>query len=449
MLLSQHMLEDGATRLRKIEQQLKSSCDFDLLKARFYAVALDLAFAAEELHFCTDNDDYESMKTVLLTTMQRAREMEDPEEFKACLNIILDDHFPENRNYGNMTISDFRSNVMSTMTRYSPLNPINIELITQYINTGNRNVNVLDPRCRDGQNSSILKRTIPNATVYGIESESGTAEKAKQHIDRVAIGSFVGSRISNDAFDVMFMEPPISWNISTGFGTFSKQEKLFLQNTIKYARPDGMMVLIIPYFRMYKDMCVFVSKNMKDIQIRRLSGTDWDNKALIAIVGRRAEYKEPNEETYRMLRRLHSPTEIDTLLRAPLEPVTLPSGIVSIETFRGSILDMDEMQKIAESSGAMDAFWDKQEVEKLSENAKRPLLPFNIGQIGLVLTSGCLDGIVDEGNGCFHVIKGRVSKKSVTERDVLDRDSVEVNETISNRVEINVMLPNGEYKVLA
>ena len=45
----------------------------------------------------------------------------------------------------------------------------------------------------------------------------------------------------------------------------------------------------------------------------------------------------------------------------------------------------------------MDSFWEKSiNIEKQST---RPLLPFNMGQIGLVLTSGCLDGVVEEYEG--------------------------------------------------
>jgi hypothetical protein len=126
----------------------------------------------------------------------------------------------------------------------------------------------------------------------------------------------------------------------------------------------------------------------------------------------------------------------------------LPNDLLEIELFRGSVLDTDDMQRIVETSGCVESFWQNQRVEKLSESVKQPLLPFNIGQIGLVLTSGCLDGVIDEGNGNCHVIKGRVSKKSTVERNSVD-GNIEVIETVSNRVEINVILPNGEHKVLA
>ena len=54
---------------------------------------------------------------------------------------------------------------------------------------------------------------------------------------------------------------------------------------------------------------------------------------------------------------------------------------------------------------------------------------------------------MDEGNGHYRLVKGKVSKKSEVEGSVSD-GVLEESETISNRVEINVMLPNGEFKTL-
>ena len=96
----------------------------------------------------------------------------------------------------------------------------------------------------------------------------------------------------------------------------------------------------------------------------------------------------------------------------------------------------------------MTSFWKEQSAEKLFESSNRPPLPFNIGQLGLVLTSGCLDGVVDEGNGYKHIVKGRVARTTNQER-TQQESTVTVEETVGNKVEINVLLPDGTHKVLA
>ena len=94
-------------------------------------------------------------------------------------------------------------------------------------------------------------------------------------------------------------------------------------------------------------------------------------------------------------------------------------------------------------------FWKEQNIDDLNQE-KHPLLPFNVGQIGLVLTSGFLDGVVDEGNGFYHAVKGRVVRKIDSDNEIrAESNSIEVNETTTNRVEINAFLPDGTYKKLA
>ena len=74
-----------------------------------------------------------------------------------------------------------------------------------------------------------------------------------------------------------------------------------------------------------------------------------------------------------------------------------------------------------------------------------PLLPFNIGQVGLVLTSGCLDGVVEEIDGVYHVIKGMTTKLTTVETDDSEEDKIKSTETISNRVKINVFTADGKF----
>lgn len=451
MLLSQYCLQDGSTRLRSYEKQLRTPNDLELSKTKIYGVVYDMATAAEEIYFCTYNMSYRDMRMDLIKSITELRDTEDVETAKQNLNSLLDKHFYEGRDFFSMTMSDFRPSAYQALTKYTPTLDFNVQALSNCITLpdNGRNINFIDPRCRNGSNLRVIKERIPTAKTYGIELEPGTAERAKQHVDHIAMGNLIGSRISNDAFDCMYVEPPISWMFNSTSTLFAKQEKTFMHSIWKYVRPEGVIMIVIPYFRLYKDMCLMFSKYLDNIQVRKLADRDFNDKGLIAIIGTRSVKKESNEESYRMLRRIFDIDSIDNLFNKELDPYLLSEDIIPIEVFRGSILDMDEMDNIVQTSGAMDAFWNSQDVEKINENAKQPLLPFNIGQIGLVLTSGCLDGIVDEGDGNYHVIKGKVSKKSNVERDLTENNNIEINETISNRVEINVMMPNGEFKVLA
>ena len=95
----------------------------------------------------------------------------------------------------------------------------------------------------------------------------------------------------------------------------------------------------------------------------------------------------------------------------------------------------------------MESFFKKQEIETNEQNA-RPLMPFNMGQIGLVLTSGCLDGTVEEYEGQYHAIKGMVTKIKHVDNDI-DNNEESILETISNKVQINIITPDGKFIELA
>lgn len=69
---------------------------------------------------------------------------------------------------------------------------------------------------------------------------------------------------------------------------------------------------------------------------------------------------------------------------------------------------------------------------------KRPLLPLNIGQVGLIGGSGLINGYVD--CECPHVIKGRVIKE-IRRRE--NEDLNLISETRVNRMLFNILTPEG------
>ena len=82
-----------------------------------------------------------------------------------------------------------------------------------------------------------------------------------------------------------------------------------------------------------------------------------------------------------------------------------------------------------------------------------PLLPLKKGQIGQIIASGRLNGIIDEGNGYKHVISGRVKKESRTfhtedhenEDDAWEEDRILEN----NVVEITAVGGDGRLRRIA
>ena len=82
---------------------------------------------------------------------------------------------------------------------------------------------------------------------------------------------------------------------------------------------------------------------------------------------------------------------------------------------------------------------------KTEEEVRHPLLPFSPGQLGLVLVSGKIDGIVDEGNGAYHVIKGSTRPKTTT-TEKYDENYKPVTEVVrSAATSVAMLTADGRY----
>ncbi len=315
-----------------------------------------------------------------------------------------------------------------------------------------RRINVIDASMRNPHNMGNYKSYGRNARTFALGVAEDMADFYKHAtFDRIALGGLKGSTVSNEVFDVLMLSPHITIQ-KTSERLLEKKEKDMIKETVKYLRPGGFLILALPHFRFYKDICTILAKAYKNIQIRK--SADLDRGKFIYILAERKlnkeEMKEVDKDVYNLLRSAHSNQKFDNVIDEPFNEVYLPDGELDVKTFRGSILNKDELANILNSSPCMSAFLKDQRYASESDTTREPLLPFTTGQLGLVLTSGALDGIIDEGNGHYHVVKGRVVKDKQSNRDE-DRETNQITftETVANRVEITAITADGTIKRLA
>ena len=90
-------------------------------------------------------------------------------------------------------------------------------------------------------------------------------------------------------------------------------------------------------------------------------------------------------------------------------------------------------------SKSLDALFEKSALDSME---KRPLLPLNVGQVGLIGGSGLINGYVDCDRP--HVIKGRIVKEIKRSENELEGT---VTETRVNRMVFNILTPDGIKKL--
>ena len=440
MLFSMYIIKDRRARIATLIKNIKNEQeDLSIEKGRFNGFVYDIKLALKEFKYCCRDNRYDYVDEKLSRALTNIRDKVNGSDMKEVLEVLIYD------------LEEIETDLMLSAWygSYSTISPRIIQTIMPNINNNNRPFTIFDAECKNGYLLKEAKDLNTNSTLYGLEVNNNMAQEAKEIADRIIKGELKGSRISNDAFDMVYcinhIKPQLDENMSGG--SISKVEKMHIINMLKYLRVDGIMMIAIPFYRMHKDICSLLAKQLQHVSVIKGMGDDED-KGIIYIVGQKCKSREVNEEIYEMLRKCYNYNNVKYVHEVQLATFNLPNMSAEIDLFKGSILDTDELLNIVQTSGCLDSFFNRQKVKKIHENTIRPLLPFNVGQIGLVLTSGCLDGIIDEGDGHYHLVKGRVSKKKNVERTV-SNGVVQETEVISNRVEINIMLPNGNYKTLA
>lgn len=393
---------------------------------------------------CIDRGTLIYLKDSILKGM---RELSDIKDFNDTIKII--NYYLDFQSIGLQNIDLFDA---KPVVRYLSGNSYNAveELslndcvkIMSSINI-NRDFNVFSSRARSGSTLEKIKSlSLDKATIYALEEKDDLFKSCKAVCDRTIKGLLTGSRISNDVFDMMILTPQVSWEYKlnqTG-GLVEKAEKAMFRNHIKHLRNNGIFVYTIPISRLTRDMALLISKTLDNVQVIKKE----DNLLKqVIIIGTKNQIREPREDIYAFLSKLKY-ENVSSVIEIKYN---LASGGIKIpDFFRGSALDEEELLNLIANSGLMNSFWEKSiNIEKQST---RPLLPFNMGQIGLVLTSGCLDGVVEEYEGQYHAIKGMVTKiRHNATTDEGNNEEVNV-ETISNKVQINIVTPDGNFIELA
>ena len=304
-------------------------------------------------------------------------------------------------------------------------------------------INTFDPCCGEGL---AIKHLVNgwDCETYGIELDGHRAKEAKQNVSHALKCSYTQARITNGCFSVLFLNPPYdeeTFNDGT-ITSSERKEKLFLKDTIKYLKPEGLLVYIIPQTRLDRAIGKILSYRFGEIKVFRFQGDEYDAFKQIVIFGVKKKKPEIDDKTNLSLVKVKD-TELPELPFASEPAYTLPkAGRVNL--FRSTIIDLLELEKEAERS----PLW-----RKLSEFAgidesrnERPPLPLHQGHIALMLSNGNLDGVVGEGPE-RHVVKGKVQKVVIRHQEQ-NETGYEERELDQFQVSIKMLTQTGEIRHL-
>ena len=326
-----------------------------------------------------------------------------------------------------------------------------IDKLFSMVNFKDRKTNTLVVTKNNMRAFENVHNKYTNNTIYSVHDimESDRMLCGEKYTDRYIYGGLRGAKITNNAFDIVLVKPRIILSYEGSIMKMVKSEYYDLEHAFNYAAAGAFVVFTLPYFRFYRDIASLVSKNLENVNIYEFY--DKNQYHVIVAGQKKAETKEIDKDIYGRLRNLPNDyRSLKNILYAEDNSYNMPEEFSEIKMFRGSVMVEAELDNMFSLTSSTKDFWNDQDVKTLANDERHPLLPFNNGQIGIILTSGCLDGVVDEGDGYCHLIKGRIIKvtDSTTEVDEKNEQTIQ-SEVVSNRVEINAFLPDGTFKRLA
>ena len=329
---------------------------------------------------------------------------------------------------------------------YYPTDPDNISLLLRGIHFPEGvTTNLFDPCCGCGKALRQLAQGN-NCYAYGVELDESRAEEAQTRLHRVGFGSFFHSRISHEAFHLLFLNPPYLSVINENGGR-SRHEKRFLIESIPALMYGGLLIYVIPYYRLTSDICRILVDNFDELTVWRFTDSEFKKFKQAAVLGIRKKRDSELSDTLWLEQLACNPAGIPPLTQLPESRYALPAQPMTVNTFKGERFNQKELEQQLRRS---DSFAQMMARSELDSGVKHPLLPLSISQIGLIGGSGMINGLIECDTP--HIIKGRIIKVVRMESEEKfnyrgDHMGSEIKETISNKMIFNVLTPNG-FKAL-
>ena len=320
---------------------------------------------------------------------------------------------------------------------FYPTDIEHVKMIKKAIVFPDSKVNLFDPCC--GEGFALEKLALnENADTYGIELDGIRRTNAETRIKRVGFGSFFASRVSYECFHGIFLNPPYLSIIGEN-GSKTRSEKRFLVESMYNLMQGGVMIYIIPYYRLTMDICTILCNNFENISVYRFLDSEFSKFKQVVVFGIKKVREENIEAAEKLSQYAMMPERIPMIDTLVPESYVLPDTEKTVETFKGEEFNLGELKRQLAASNSVNMLFEK---SKLDAMEKRPLLPLNVGQLGLIGGSGLINGYIDCDSP--HVIKGRIIK------EVRTRENEEMNtltETRVNKMIFNILTPNGVKKL--
>jgi len=238
----------------------------------------------------------------------------------------------------------------------------------------------------------------------------------------------------------MLLNPPYL-SVMTEGGSNVRNEKRFLIDCYSHLMYGGLIIYIIPYYRLTADICRVLCDNFDDLTVWKFMDSEFEKYKQIAVMGARCKRRDGSKMVQEISSFALKPEKLREISELPEGRYRLPETAVKVNLFKGAQFNVHEMAEQLKRSTSFSKLFEK---NKLDSRCKRQLLPLSIGQVGLIGGSGLINGLVECDTP--HLIKGRIIKEKIINKEENRNSkgelaSTTVFETHSNKMIFNLLTP--------
>ena len=328
---------------------------------------------------------------------------------------------------------------------YYPTPPLVVSLISGILVSNHPGtIRILDPCAGEGHALKEIGEFL-QCESYGIELDTDRGRIAKQNLTQCLITDYENTRISNQAFSILYLNPPYDWVIRNDEVSASERyERTFLRNTIRYLIPGGVLVYLIPQSRLDKAIAKILAYRFGDIRVFRFPDEEYEAFKQVVIFGVLKRKPETDEGLIRYLTDVgQRQAIIPSIENANCEYTVPPSPTIKNFLFRTIQIDPEELETEVNRHGLKGKINRIVSPLSLSEKIK-PIMPLRHGHLAQLLACGMMNGVVfDKDGGNPLVVKG-ITRKVVETRTEHEGGKEKITETDKIVIIINAINQRGE-----
>ncbi len=276
-------------------------------------------------------------------------------------------------------------------------------------------IRTLDPCCGEGTALVLATEDLGEPVErYGIELNQERAAAAKEKLTRVLRADLRSTRIANGAFGLVYLNPPYDFSVRTQLDEAAERLELhFLQASLRYLQPQGILVYLIPERRLESRIASLLAYHLEDIQVFRFPGDTYEAFKQIVLFGVRKATPYRDEEVLHHLQAIgRLPPDLPERLPAPYRVPVAPQTRSLL--FQNLDVDPEDLLQEIEAYGLIGSVMERLH-SATTAHRLRPLMPLRRGHLALVLASGHLNNelVRNPRTGERFLVKGRTEKRSL------------------------------------